>query len=128
MHSTVTTLGVTGMTCAHCVSHVTTEVQAVPGVENVSITLAPDGVSEVTVFSDSPLDETALREAIDEAGYDVATYDVQENAQAAAFTEQSTSMHAAHNCGCGGNCGGGGGAGPSYQRESGTFQILSPRS
>lgn len=69
--STITTLDVTGMTCGHCVSAVTKELEAVDGVGRVSITLQPEGTSEVTVFSAAPLPEDALREAIDEAGYDV---------------------------------------------------------
>lgn len=99
--STVTTLGVTGMTCANCVAHVTKDLEAVPGVENVSVELRVDGASEVTVFSDDPLDEAALREAVDEAGYDVASVAVQEDALAAQYAEQAADKQGAHSCACG---------------------------
>ncbi|KZM36503.1 MULTISPECIES: heavy-metal-associated domain-containing protein [Oerskovia] len=98
--STVTTLGVTGMTCGNCVSHVTKDVGAVAGVENISVDLNVGGASEVTVFSDDPLDEAALREAVDEAGYEVTSYEVQLDAQAAQSAEQAADRKA-HNCGCG---------------------------
>lgn len=70
--STITTLDVTGMTCGHCVTAVTKELEAVDGVGRVSVTLAAGETSQVTVFSAEPLPEDALRAAIDEAGYDVA--------------------------------------------------------
>lgn len=79
--STITTLGVTGMTCGHCVSAVTKELEAVDGVENVAITLDSEGTSDVTVISDAVLDEAALRAAIDEAGYDVASISTRSEAQ-----------------------------------------------
>ncbi|MBD8079646.1 heavy-metal-associated domain-containing protein [Cellulosimicrobium arenosum] len=94
--STVTTVGVTGMTCANCVSHVTTAVESVDGVENVSIELRVGEASEVTVFSDDPLDEAALRGAIAEAGYEVATIEVQQDALATQYREQSAEKQAAH--------------------------------
>ena len=68
---TITTLGVTGMTCGHCVSAVTSELEAVDGVKNVSVDLNVGEASEVTVVSDAPLAEDALRAAIDEAGYEI---------------------------------------------------------
>lgn len=68
---TITTLDVTGMTCGHCVSAVTKELEAVSGVKNVSVDLNVGEASEVTVVSDDVLPEDALRAAIDEAGYEV---------------------------------------------------------
>jgi len=67
-----TTLHVTGMTCGHCVSAVTSELSAVAGVESVSVDLVAGGTSAVTVHSsrDVPLEE--LRAAVDEAGYELA--------------------------------------------------------
>ena len=59
---------VNGMTCAHCVNAVGTEVGAVPGVEDVSVDLA---LGQVTVTSAQPLDEQAVRAAVDEAGYEL---------------------------------------------------------
>lgn len=79
--STITTLDVTGMTCGHCVSAVTQELEAVDGVENVAIVLNSEGTSEVTLVSDASLDEAALRAAVDEAGYDVAAVSTHSEAQ-----------------------------------------------
>src|SRR5690606_39982696 len=56
---------------------------------------------EVTVFSDDPLDEAALREAVDEAGYEVASLEVQEDALAAQYAEQAAEKQEAHSCACG---------------------------
>jgi copper chaperone CopZ len=64
-----TTFSVDGMTCAHCVHHVTTELTAIPGVRDVSIDLVNGGSSPVTVVSDEPLSDEAIAAAIDEAGY-----------------------------------------------------------
>ena len=69
--STITTLDVTGMTCGHCVSSVTKELETVDGVNRVSVELEVGGTSHVTVISTDPLAENLLREAVDEAGYDV---------------------------------------------------------
>ncbi len=63
------TYTVTGMTCQHCVSAVTEEVGGLPGVTGVQVDLASGGV---TVTSDTPLDEGAVRAAVEEAGYEVA--------------------------------------------------------
>lgn len=61
---------VTGMTCGHCVNHVTEEVLAIDGVTAVQVTLA-DGSMVVT--SENPIDFAAIAEAVDEAGdYQVA--------------------------------------------------------
>ena len=63
-----TTLKVSGLTCGHCVAHVTEELEALDGVKNVSVLLNKGGQSTVTVLSDIRLDDAALAEAIDEAG------------------------------------------------------------
>jgi len=63
---TTTTYAVTGMTCAHCVSSVRTEVSQVAGVTGVGVDVL---TGSVTVTSDGPLDDTAVRAAVDEAGY-----------------------------------------------------------
>ena len=60
---------VVGMTCGHCVSAVTEEVSAVPGVTTVHVDLSSGGL---TVTSTAPLDESAVRAAVEEAGYAVA--------------------------------------------------------
>jgi copper chaperone len=63
-----TTYKVTGMTCEHCVNAVTSELTSLDGVSGVTVDLVPDGVSQVTVTSGSPLPDTAVTEALDEAG------------------------------------------------------------
>ena len=63
------TYTVVGMTCGHCVSAVTEEVSRLPGVTGVDVDLASGGL---TVTSDAPLEETAVRAAVEEAGYEVA--------------------------------------------------------
>ena len=60
---------VDGMTCGHCVNAVTEEVSQVPGVTAVDVDLASGGL---TVTSDAPVDDAAVRAAVEEAGYDVA--------------------------------------------------------
>ncbi|SET25066.1 heavy-metal-associated domain-containing protein [Geodermatophilus poikilotrophus] len=60
---------VVGMTCRHCVDAVTEEVSAVPGVTAVDVDLASGGL---TVTSTEPVDDGAVRAAVEEAGYEVA--------------------------------------------------------
>ena len=64
-----TTYTVTGMTCGHCVTAVTEELSALPGVADVTVDLTTDGDSAVSVTSDAPLDRDAVAAAVDEAGY-----------------------------------------------------------
>lgn len=66
---TTTTYGVTGMTCNHCVTAVTEELSALPGVREVTVDLVAGETSPVHVVSDQPLDEQQVRDAVDEAGY-----------------------------------------------------------
>ncbi|KHD73885.1 cation-transporting ATPase [Actinoplanes utahensis] len=63
------TFTVKGMTCSHCVQSVTEELSALPGVTDVAVDLASGGV---TVASESPLSDEAVRAAVDEAGYELA--------------------------------------------------------
>ena len=63
------TYTVVGMTCGHCVNAVTEEVSQVPGVTAVDVDLASGGLS---VTSHATVDETAVRAAVEEAGYQVA--------------------------------------------------------
>jgi copper chaperone CopZ len=60
---------VVGMTCGHCVNAVTEEVSTVPGVGAVDVDLESGGL---TVTSDAPVDEAAVRAAVEEAGYSLA--------------------------------------------------------
>ena len=57
------------MTCAHCVASVTEEVQEIPGVEAVDVVLE---TGAVTVTSSQPLEDDAVRAAVEEAGYQLA--------------------------------------------------------
>ncbi|WP_409484381.1 heavy-metal-associated domain-containing protein [Arsenicicoccus dermatophilus] len=69
--SQTTTITVNGMTCGHCTSAVTSELQEVDGVQDVQIDLVAGGDSPVTITSDGPLDLAAVKAAVDEAGYTV---------------------------------------------------------
>ncbi|MFJ4693769.1 heavy-metal-associated domain-containing protein [Streptomyces sp. NPDC088766] len=60
---------VSGMTCGHCEGAVSREISALDGVTAVT---AVAGTGEVTVTSAAPLDEEAVRTAVDEAGYELA--------------------------------------------------------
>ncbi|RBY75179.1 cation-transporting ATPase [Blastococcus sp. TF02-09] len=60
---------VVGMTCGHCVNAVTEEVSAVPGVQTVDVDLESGGL---TVSSEAPVDDAAVRAAVEEAGYSLA--------------------------------------------------------
>jgi len=66
---TTSTYTVSGMTCGHCVSAVSGEIGALPGVTAVEVDLA---TGLVTVTSGQPLDVAAVRAAVDEAGYALA--------------------------------------------------------
>ncbi|SDM20499.1 Copper chaperone CopZ [Geodermatophilus siccatus] len=65
-----TSYTVVGMTCSHCVDAVTEEVSAVPGVATVDVDLTSGGL---TVTSTEPVDDDAVRAAVEEAGYSVAS-------------------------------------------------------
>lgn len=66
----ITNYTVTGMTCEHCVNHVTEEVSALDGVQSVDVQL--DG-GTMAVTSDSEVDFAKITEAVAEAGdYTVA--------------------------------------------------------
>lgn len=59
---------VPGMHCGHCEQAVKEEVSAVPGVASVAVDL---DTKRVEVRGES-LDDSAIRAAIDEAGYEAA--------------------------------------------------------
>jgi copper chaperone CopZ len=59
---------VVGMTCGHCVNTVTEEVSQVPGVTGVDVDLASGAL---TVTGEHPVDDGAVRAAVEEAGYAV---------------------------------------------------------
>jgi copper chaperone CopZ len=65
---TSTTYAIKGMTCGRCVAAVSGELGQLPGVSDVRVDLA---AGTATVISDGPLDPGAVRDAVDEAGYEV---------------------------------------------------------
>ncbi|MDQ1636061.1 MAG: hypothetical protein QOJ32_2870 [Frankiaceae bacterium] len=62
---------VSGMTCDHCVSAVRDAVSKVYGVIDVQVDLVPGAISTVIVASEQPVAESSVRQAVDEAGYEV---------------------------------------------------------
>lgn len=64
-----TTYAVTGMTCGHCVDAVTEEIGQVAGVTSVDVDLE---TGRVVVGSEDTLDASAVRAAVEEAGYELA--------------------------------------------------------
>jgi copper chaperone len=62
--STSATYVVTGMTCAHCVGAVTKEIEAIPGVESVAVSL--DSARAVVTGA---VEDDAVLAAVEEAGY-----------------------------------------------------------
>ncbi|MGW1910798.1 heavy-metal-associated domain-containing protein [Streptomyces sp. NPDC002076] len=60
---------VTGMSCGHCEGSVSGEISQLPGVSSVK---AVASTGEVTVVSEHPLDDEAVRAAVDEAGFELA--------------------------------------------------------
>ena len=62
------TFTVQGMTCGHCVSSVTEEVSEVAGVTDVQVDLES---GQMVVTGDA--DASAVRAAVEEAGYSVAS-------------------------------------------------------
>ncbi|MFE5895621.1 heavy-metal-associated domain-containing protein [Streptomyces sp. NPDC002285] len=59
---------VSGMSCGHCEGAVSGELSDLPGVSSVK---AVASTGEVTVVSAAPLDEEAVRAAVDEAGFEL---------------------------------------------------------
>jgi copper chaperone len=66
--ATTQTFSVTGMTCGHCVSVVTAELEALDGVSDVAVDLVAGGTSTVTVTSAIQLDQASVSSALDGAG------------------------------------------------------------
>lgn len=67
-NAVTTVYQVTGMTCGHCEGAVASEIAELPGVSSVQAVAA---TGQVTVVSGAPLDEEAVRAAVDEAGYEL---------------------------------------------------------
>ena len=68
------TVEVGGMTCDHCTAAIERAVALVGGVERVKANLA-SGRVEITLSG--PVDESSVREAIQDEGYDVLAFDRQ---------------------------------------------------
>ena len=66
---TTTTISVSGMTCGHCVSAVSDELEAIEGVEDVKVDLNAGGISTVTITANKELSPSDIGEAVAEAGY-----------------------------------------------------------
>jgi copper chaperone len=58
-----------GVSCEHCVRAVTAEVEQVAGVESVVV----DVESKRVTVKGRSIDDDAVRAAIDDAGYDIAS-------------------------------------------------------
>ena len=69
---TTITYQITGMTCGHCVNAVSQELSALPGVRAVEVDL---GAGTAKVTSDVILALDEVRNAVDEAGYELAGVD-----------------------------------------------------
>jgi copper chaperone len=69
MSSISTTVNVSGMTCGHCISSVSEELESLAGVENVDVDLNAGGISTVTITSSQELSPAEIGEAVAEAGY-----------------------------------------------------------
>lgn len=59
-------LKIEGMTCGHCVSSVTKELEKVAGVSEVSVDLA---TASAHISAENSVSQEQLQAAIDEAGY-----------------------------------------------------------
>ncbi len=67
----ISSYGVVGMTCEHCVGAVTGELSKVPGVYDVAVDMVPGGTSIVTLRATDAVDSAAVAAAVDEAGYEL---------------------------------------------------------
>ncbi|MDA4105792.1 heavy-metal-associated domain-containing protein [Mycolicibacterium holsaticum] len=65
-----TTITVAGMTCAHCAASVREEIGEIAGVRAVAVDVASGAV---TIDSDTPVDPVAIRRAVEDAGYQLAS-------------------------------------------------------
>jgi copper chaperone CopZ len=64
-----TVFKVSGMSCGHCEGAVSGEISQISGVSSVT---AVAKTGEVTVVSAAPVDDAAVRAAVDEAGFELA--------------------------------------------------------
>ncbi len=64
------TVNVVGMSCDHCVRAVRGELTKIHGVSDVEVDLAS---GRVAITATEPIDDEAVRAAVEEAGYEVAS-------------------------------------------------------
>jgi len=64
-----TTVTVIGMSCGSCALTVREEIGEIPGVDTVDVHL---GTGAVTIHSDGPVEATMIKDAVEEAGYQLA--------------------------------------------------------
>jgi copper chaperone len=65
-----TTVTVAGMSCRHCATSVREEITEIPGVRAVDVDLAS---GNVTIASDSVVETAAIKTAVEDAGYQLAS-------------------------------------------------------
>ena len=66
--ATTVVYAVSGMSCGHCEKAISDELTALPG---VTVAKADAASGRVSVRSVEPLDDDAVRAAVDEAGYEL---------------------------------------------------------
>jgi len=67
---TIDSYTVQGMTCTSCAASVTAEVEAIAGVSGVDVDVSS---GQVRITSDIPVTESQVRDAVEEAGYRLAS-------------------------------------------------------
>lgn len=66
------TVHVEGMSCQHCVQHVKSALESIEGVSSAKVDLAS---KKAVIKSASEIDDSDIKAAIEEAGYEVAGID-----------------------------------------------------
>jgi copper chaperone len=64
-----TTYRVEGMTCGSCAGKVSDRVEQIAGVQDIDVDLA---TGQITLTSDTELDDDTVRNAVQDAGYTMA--------------------------------------------------------
>lgn len=66
-------ISIEGMSCEHCVNHVSTALQELAGVSKVEVNLASNNA---IIEASQEISEEDIKAAIDEAGYEVTKVEV----------------------------------------------------
>jgi len=66
-------ISISGMSCEHCVKHVTNALKELAGVSNVEVNLA---AKNAIIEASDDLTDEAIKAAIDDAGYEVTGIEV----------------------------------------------------